>query len=34
MKQTEAVKYWIASAQEDWDVARSLLKSAKYNHAF
>ena len=33
MSQEEAVKYWIASALEDWDVAQSLLKSAKYNHA-
>ena len=33
MSQKEAVKYWIASAQEDWEVAQSLLKSAKYNHA-
>ena len=33
MSQEEAVKYWIASAQDDWDVAQSLLKSAKYNHA-
>lgn len=33
MSQEEAVKYWIASAQEDWDVAQSLLESARYNHA-
>ena len=33
MSQAEAVKYWIISAQEDWEVAQSLLKSAKYNHA-
>ena len=32
MSQEEAVKYWISSAQEDWGVAKSLLKSAKYNH--
>ncbi|MBI1869522.1 HEPN domain-containing protein [Candidatus Gottesmanbacteria bacterium] len=33
MSQTEAIKYWIASAQEDWEVAQSLLKLDKYNHA-
>lgn len=33
MNQKEAVKYWIASAEEDWSVAQSLLKSDKYNHA-
>lgn len=33
MSQKEAVKYWITSSQEDWGVAQSLLKSAKYNHA-
>ncbi len=33
MSQEEAVKYWIASAEEDWSVAQGLLKSAKYNHA-
>ena len=33
MSQTEAVKYWVSSAREDWDVARSLLKLGKYNHA-
>lgn len=32
MSQAEAVKYWITSAQEDWEVAQSLLKWAKYNH--
>ena len=33
MSQEEAVKYWISSAEEDWSVAHSLLKSDKYNHA-
>ena len=33
MSQQEAIKYWVASAREDWEVAQSLLKSAKYNHA-
>ena len=33
MSQEEAVKYWVDSAQDDWDVVQSLLKSAKYNHA-
>ncbi len=32
MSQEEAVKYWIDSAGEDWDVAQSLLKLDKYNH--
>lgn len=33
MSKQEAIKYWITSAEEDWDVAQSLFKSAKYNHA-
>lgn len=33
MSQEEAVKYWIGSAEEDWEVAQSLMESARYNHA-
>ncbi|MEK7113688.1 MAG: HEPN domain-containing protein, partial [Patescibacteria group bacterium] len=33
MSQDEAKNYWISSAQEDWEVAQSLLASKKYNHA-
>ena len=33
MSQTEAIKYWIESAAEDWDVAVRLLASKKYHHA-
>ena len=33
MSQEEAVKYWIVSANEDWDVAQDLLKSNKFSHA-
>lgn len=33
MSQQEAIKYWVSSAQEDWEVAQSLFKSARYNHA-
>jgi len=33
MSQQEAIKYWVTSAEEDWDVAQNLFKSAKYNHA-
>lgn len=33
MSQNEAVKHWIASAEEDWEIAQSLIKSKKYNHA-
>lgn len=33
MNKNEAVEYWISSAQEDWEVAQSLLTSKKFNHA-
>lgn len=33
MSRQEAIKYWVTSANEDWDVAQNLFKSAKYNHA-
>ena len=33
MSKEEAVGYWITSAKEDWEVAQSLLKSGKFNHA-
>lgn len=33
MSQEEAVRYWIISAKEDWEVAQDLFKSGKYNHA-
>lgn len=33
VSQTEAIKYWIESAMEDWDVAVKLLADKKYHHA-
>lgn len=33
MSKNEAVEYWNSSAQEDWEVAESLLTSKKFNHA-
>lgn len=33
VNQEEAVKYWIVSAKEDWEVAQDLFKSGKFNHA-
>lgn len=33
MSKNEAVEYWISSAQEDWEVAQSLLTAKKFNHA-
>lgn len=33
MSQTEAIKYWIESAAEDWDVAIKLMADKKYHHA-
>ena len=33
MSQTEAIKYWLESAEEDWDVATKLMADKKYHHA-
>jgi HEPN domain-containing protein len=33
MSQTEAIKYWIESAAEDWEVATKLMADKRYHHA-
>lgn len=33
MSQNEAIKYWLESAVEDWEVAVKLMADKKYHHA-
>lgn len=33
MSQNEAIKYWVESAAEDWEVAERLMADKKYHHA-
>jgi AbiV family abortive infection protein len=33
MSQTEAIQYWIESANEDWRVAENLFRDKTYNYA-
>lgn len=33
MSQNEAIKYWVESAAEDWEVAVKLMADKKYHHA-